>query len=217
MTQSWYTQHGKRLLDAVISGLALLTTAPLHAMCAAVILTTCGRPVYFLQERSGRDGMPFKIIKFRTMRVGVHEASGGYPSASAVTPVGRWLRRTSLDELPQLINILRGDMSFVGPRPSLPSQAVRYTDEQRRRLSVRPGLTGLAQIEGRNSAPWSRRIESDIRYIDRVNLRLDLRIMVLTIPAALGASGQEVGQTSDEVDDLSPVRLAPPGWPGLDG
>lgn len=217
MTQSWYTQHGKRALDAAIAGLALLTTAPLHAICAAVIRATSGSPVYFLQERSGRDGTPFRIIKFRTMTAGIHEASGGYPSASAVTPVGRWLRRTSLDELPQLINILRGDMSLVGPRPSLPSQAVRYTDEQRKRLNVRPGLTGLAQIEGRNSAPWSQRIEADLRYIDVMSLWLDLRIMLLTIPAALGASGQEVGQSSSDVDDLSPVRLAPSGWPSSDG
>lgn len=217
MTQSWYTLHGKRAFDVVVAGIVVVATAPLHAMCATMIRATSGRPVYFLQERSGLDGMAFDIIKFRTMQVGVHEASGGYPSASAVTPVGRWLRRTSLDELPQLINILRGDMSLVGPRPGLPSQAVRYTDEQRRRLSIRPGLTGLAQIEGRNSAPWSQRIESDLRYVDRMNLWLDLRIMLLTIPAALGASGQEVGQSAEDVDDLSPVRLAPSGWPRLDG
>lgn len=211
-----YRDHGKRVLDLVLTGVVALVTAPLHALCALAVRTTSGPPVYFKQERSGRDGVPFDIIKFRTMTVGTHEASGGYPQSSAVTPVGRWLRRTSLDELPQLINILRGDMSLVGPRPALPSQAVRYTDRQRRRLDVLPGLTGLAQVEGRNHATWSRRIESDLRYIERMSLWEDLRIMAMTLPAALRGSGQEVGQTAEDVDDLSPVRLAPPGWPGLD-
>lgn len=210
---SFYDRFGKRTLDLALGGLVALITSPLHALCAAAIRITNGPPVYFFQERAGRDGLPFHVIKFRTMNVGTHEASGGYPHSDAVTPVGHWLRRTSLDELPQLWNILRGEMSFVGPRPGLMSQAVRYTDVQRRRLSVRPGLTGLAQIEGRNSEPWSRRIEADIRYLSRISLREDLRIIFRTIPAALVGSGQEVGQTAEEVDDLSPVRLAPPGWP----
>ena len=208
-----YRLHGKRALDVLVSGVATVLTSPLHAACAAAVRLTSGAPVYFLQERAGRDGIPFKIIKFRTMSVGTHESSGGYPEPSAVTPVGRWLRRTSLDELPQLINILRGDMSLVGPRPGLLSQAVRYDDAQRHRLDVRPGLTGLAQIEGRNEAPWSQRIESDLRYIRSISLWTDLKIMALTIPAAMNASGQAVGQVAAEVDDLSPVRLAPPGWP----
>lgn len=216
MMPATYRDRGKRVLDLVLAGSVALVTAPLHAMCAVAVRITSGPPVYFKQERSGRDGVPFDIIKFRTMTVGTHEASGGYPQPAAVTSVGHWLRRTSLDELPQLINILRGDMSLVGPRPALPSQAVRYTDRQRQRLSVRPGLTGLAQVEGRNHAPWSRRIESDLRYIERMSFLEDLRIMIMTVPAALGGSGQEVGQTAEDVDDLSPVRLAPLGWPARD-
>lgn len=213
MRRPTYRTHGKRVFDLAVGVVLATVTAPVHAACAIAVRVSSGPPIYFLQERAGRDGKPFRIIKFRTMTVGTDDRSGGYPVASDVTPVGSFLRRTSLDELPQLVNILRGDMSFVGPRPGLISQAVRYTDEQRRRLDVRPGLTGLAQIEGRNSAPWSQRIEADLRYIRRITLWDDLRIAFLTVPAALRGSGQEVGQSAADVDDLSPVRLAPPGWP----
>ncbi|EKA61347.1 undecaprenyl-phosphate galactose phosphotransferase [Janibacter hoylei PVAS-1] len=210
---TWYESRGKRLLDIAVAGALALATSPIHIVCAAAVRITSGSPVYFCQERPGLHGHPFKLIKFRTMEVGTHERSGGYPQPNAITPVGSWLRRTSLDELPQLLNILRGDMSLVGPRPGLHSQAIRYTDEQRRRLNVRPGLTGLAQIEGRNASPWSARIEADLRYLSNVSLWNDLKILLLTIPAALRGVDQHVGQTQAEVDDLSPVRLAPPGWP----
>ncbi|WP_191564273.1 sugar transferase [Janibacter melonis] len=216
MNRHIYERYGKRTLDLFICGVGLVATVPIHVACAAAVRITSGRPIYFYQERTGRHGTPFKIVKFRTMTVGTDETSGGYPLPSAVTPVGRWLRRTSLDELPQLINIVRGEMSLVGPRPGLPSQAVRYTPEQRGRLDVRPGLTGLAQIEGRNDAPWSKRIESDLRYVRSLSLWNDLRILALTIPASLSGSGQAHGQTAAEVDDLSPTRLAPPGWPEID-
>lgn len=197
-----YRQYGKRLIDLVLGSISCAVLAPVHGVVALMVLITSGRPVYYSQERIGSDGEPFQLHKFRTMKVGTHEASGGYPTASMVTPIGSILRRTSLDELPQLWNIVRGDMSIVGPRPALRDQVDRYTAAQRRRLSVRPGLTGLAQVKFRNDAPWSRRIEADLEYIDALSLRNDLRIIARTIPVALRGSTVLTGQTMNDVDDL---------------
>jgi lipopolysaccharide/colanic/teichoic acid biosynthesis glycosyltransferase len=199
---SIYRRAGKRALDLVASLTVGMLTAPIHVLCAVALGASAGRPIYFSQERIGRDGRPFKLYKFRTMQVGTHEASGGYPTADMVTPVGRLLRKSSLDELPQLINIIRGDMSLVGPRPTLADQVERYSEEQRGRLAVRPGLTGLAQIRYRNSAPWSVRIESDLEYVVRLSLRCDLAIMAQTLPALLRGGLVQLGQTVDQVDDL---------------
>lgn len=201
-----YARRGKRFLDLTAAVVLLGLTAPVHGLCAAAIRLTAGPPVYFLQERSGLDGKPFRLLKFRTMVVGTHERSGGYPTAAMVTPVGRIMRKTSLDELPQLVNIARGQMSFVGPRPALPDQVARYTEHQRRRLTVLPGLTGLAQVRYRNNAPWSVRIESDIEYVDNVSPWRDLSIAARTVPAAVLGLGVAHGQTATDVDDLSPAR-----------
>lgn len=197
-----YERGGKRALDLVIAGVALVLTSPLHALCAVAIWVTTGRPIYFTQERIGRDGTTFRLFKFRTMLVGTHEASGGYPTEAMITPVGKVMRKTSLDEVPQLINIVRGDMSIVGPRPTLPEQTERYTDRQRGRLEVRPGLTGLAQVRYRNNAAWSVRIESDLEYVENVTWRTDIKLMFLTIPAVITGGTVRTGQTADEVDDL---------------
>lgn len=186
-----------------MGSIALLAiSTPLHLACAAVIKLDDRGPVYFRQERIGLNGQPFTLYKFRTMLVGTHEISGGYPTSSMVTKSGRTLRRFSLDELPQLWNIIRGDMSFVGPRPALPDQVVRYTETQRRRLLVRPGLTGAAQIKYRNNAPWSARILEDIHYVENVSLLEDLKLLLKTVPSALAGEGQAVGQTAEQVDDL---------------
>lgn len=201
----------KRTFDLVVGAAALVVSAPLHAACAAAVALLDGRPVYFVQMRAGRDGVPFPLYKFRTMAVGTHDVSGGYPTDDMVTRSGRVLRRWSLDELPQLVNVLRGDMSLVGPRPALPSQAERYTARQRRRLQVRPGLTGLAQVRFRNEAPWSVRIESDIEYVDDRSLLLDLRILVLTAHRVLTGSGMTVGQQPGDVDDLGALAAIPEG------
>ena len=136
------------------------------------------------------------------MTVGTELISKGYPTPTMVTKVGRLLRRFSLDETPQLANVLRGEMSFVGPRPAMQSQVVRYTPVQRGRLVVRPGLTGLAQVRHRNNAPWSRRITTDLEYIRYVSLRMDLWILLQTVPVAFRGEGQLVGQTAADVDDL---------------
>ena len=198
-----YARHVKRALDFAGSALLLGVTSPIYGACALAIRTTSGKPVHFHQVRVGQDGVPFRIHKFRTMIVDTERASGNYPTRAAVTPIGSFLRRTSLDELPQLINILRGEMSFVGPRPALPSQVDRYTSEQRRRLEVRPGLTGLAQVRHRNSATWSRRIITDLEYVTQLSPRLDLRIVLMTIPKALTGEGQIIGQSLADVDDLA--------------
>lgn len=211
MTQfDFYARRIKRPLDLVVAGTGLVVTAPLHAACALAVRLTNGSPVYFRQERAGRDGRPFHLVKFRTMKIGTHEASGGYPTPDMVTPVGRLLRKTSLDELPQLWNILRGDMSLVGPRPALLDQVERYTDEQRGRLAVRPGVTGLAQILYRNAAPWSVRIKADLEYVGSVSMVEDLRILVRTVPAVVFGVGVIVGQTAVDVDDLGRPETAEP-------
>ena len=203
--QAFYAARAKRVFDIVGSFFLLLLTSPIQVLCAAAVAADDGRPVYFHQSRVGKDGQIFKLHKLRTMTVGTDIISGGYPTPAMVTKVGRILRRLSLDEIPQLTNILRGEMSFVGPRPTLSSQVACYTSEQRGRLVVRPGLTGLAQIRYRNNAPWSLRITTDLEYVHRLSLRLDLWILVRTIPAALKGDGQMSGQTAADVDDLGDV------------
>ena len=200
--RSFYADTMKRVLDVLGSLLLLVITAPVQAACAAAVAADDGRPVLYHQVRMGRDGRAFKLHKFRTMTVGTDEKFGGYPTPATVTRVGRVLRRLSLDELPQLANILRGEMSFVGPRPALPPQAVRYTSEQRGRLVVRPGITGLAQIRHRTSAPWSRRITTDLEYIRGLSLRMDLWILLRTIPTVLSDEGQSEWKTAKDIDDL---------------
>ena len=204
--QSFYAARAKRVLDLVGSLILLLITATIQILCAAAVAADDGWPVMYHQVRVGKDGRLFKLHKFRTMTVGTHELSGGYPTAAAITRPGRTLRRLSLDEIPQLVNILLGEMSFVGPRPTIPSQVERYTVEQRGRLVVHPGLTGLAQIRHRDSAPWSRRITTDLEYVHGLSLRMDLRILLQTVPTALKGEGQVDGLTAADIDDLGPAE-----------
>ena len=174
----------------------------ISAVCAAAVRLTSAGPALFRQQRVGRDGRPFTILKFRTM---INSDNPLHPEEDRITIVGRWLRRSSLDELPQLWNVVRGDMSMVGPRPTLAYQVERYTRQQRGRLTVRPGITGLAQIRGRNGISWSERIDFDLEYVERQSLRLDLRIMCLTLLAVLKREGVE-GHSRDDplarVEDL---------------
>lgn len=205
-----YARRMKRPLDLIAGGALMALSAPLHALCAAAVAAIDGRPVYYSQVRTGRDGVPFRLPKFRTMAVDTHSRSGGYPTEEMVTRSGRFLRRWSLDELPQLISVVKGDMSLVGPRPALPSQTERYTSRQRRRLGVRPGLTGLAQVRFRNQAPWSVRIEADIEYLEQVSFALDVRILLRTARKVLSGADVTVGQQVSEVDDLAPALTVPP-------
>jgi lipopolysaccharide/colanic/teichoic acid biosynthesis glycosyltransferase len=180
--------RGKRALDLILVGLLSAPAGIVSSLCAVAVRLTSKGPVVFRQQRAGRDGQPFTILKFRTMN---HGTRGPYPEEDQITAVGSWLRRGSLDELPQLWNVIRGEMSLVGPRPTLPYQVERYTPKQRRRLSVRPGITGLAQVRGRNGISWTERIEYDLEYVSRLSLGLDLKILGLTLWAVLRREGVE--------------------------
>jgi lipopolysaccharide/colanic/teichoic acid biosynthesis glycosyltransferase len=186
--------RGKRVLDVVVLAVVALPAAVLGAICAVAVRLTSSGPVLFRQERVGRDGAPFEMLKFRSMRDGVNPV---FPDADRITPVGRLLRRTSLDELPNLLNVARGEMSVVGPRPTLAYQVERYDDRQRTRLAVRPGLTGLAQVNGRNELTWPERIELDLEYVDRQSAVLDLQILLSTVRVLLTGSGVEGHQVDD--------------------
>jgi lipopolysaccharide/colanic/teichoic acid biosynthesis glycosyltransferase len=175
----WYRDAVKRALDVVVAGAVLLITWPLLVLVAALVRVCLGAPVLFRQTRPGRHGRPFVLYKFRTMK-----SAGLAPvpsDAERLTRFGRWLRASSLDELPQLINVVRGDMSLVGPRPLLVEYLSRYTPVQRRRHEVRPGITGLAQVSGRNGLDWATRLALDVEYVDRVSLGLDARIFARTL------------------------------------
>jgi len=188
----------KRIMDVAVAGLALVPAAPVIAAAAAAIrLESPGHPIY-RQRRVGLRGHPFDVVKLRTMVTGAEHIGAGLAvdeGDTRITRVGAFLRRTSLDELPNLVNILRGEMSLVGPRPTLQVQVDQYTDRQRRRLEVRPGLTGWAQVNGRASLPWAERIELDIWYLEHATLRLDLRILVLSARMAITGHGLYRGET----------------------
>jgi lipopolysaccharide/colanic/teichoic acid biosynthesis glycosyltransferase len=176
-----------RALDVVLAGAGLVITAPVLGIAALAIKLEDGGPVLYRQTRVGEHGADFELLKLRTMEVGAESKGAGFAvdrGDPRITRVGRVARRLSLDELPQLWNILRGDMSVIGPRPTLRYQVDRYTDRQRRRLEVKPGLTGWAQIHGRASLPWDERIELDVWYVDHRSPRTDLLILART-PLAL--------------------------------
>jgi lipopolysaccharide/colanic/teichoic acid biosynthesis glycosyltransferase len=173
----------RRALDVLLAGFLLVVTAPIFAIAAIAIRLESGGPVFYRQRRVGKHGRPFDVWKLRTMVPGAESMGGGIYVVEGdprITRVGRLLRRFSLDELPNLINVLRGDMAMVGPRPTVQEQVDRYTERQRRRLEVKPGITGWAQINGRTSLPWPERIELDVWYVEHRSLRLDLRILART-------------------------------------
>jgi lipopolysaccharide/colanic/teichoic acid biosynthesis glycosyltransferase len=192
------TYRGKRALDVVVAGSVLVLAAPVLAVAAVLIrLETHGHPIY-RQRRVGRDGAPFDLYKLRTMVSGAESIGPGLAlneGDTRITRLGAILRRYSLDELPNLVNVLRGEMSVVGPRPTVQVQVDRYTERQRGRLLVPPGLTGWAQIHGRASLPWSERIELDLWYVEHASLRLDLRILWRTVRMVVGGHGLYKGET----------------------
>ena len=172
-----------RVIDVVLAGLLLLLASPLLALAALAIRLESRGPVFYRQQRVGREGRPFELWKLRTMVPGAESMGAGIyivDGDARITRVGRLLRRFSLDELPNLVNVLRGEMAVVGPRPTVQEQVDRYTERQRRRLEVKPGITGWAQINGRTSLPWPDRIELDVWYVEHRSLRLDLRILTKT-------------------------------------
>ena len=178
----------KRLFDVVVSGLGLVAGAPVLAAVAVAVRRDLGSPVLFRQERPGLHGKPFELIKFRTMR-SLGGSDGVSNDAERLTPLGRWLRSTSLDELPTLWNVFRGDMSLVGPRPLLMAYLEHYTSEQNRRHEVRPGVTGLAQVRGRNALTWGEKFAADVQYVDNFGPGMDARVLAATVAAVLRRKG----------------------------
>jgi lipopolysaccharide/colanic/teichoic acid biosynthesis glycosyltransferase len=187
----------KRGMDLALSGLGLLVLWPLLAAIAAAVWGTDGRTVLFSQLRPGLGGRPFRLYKFRTMHHRTDEYGSPLPDAERITALGSFLRRSSLDELPELWNVVRGDMSLVGPRPLLMEYLSLYTSSEARRHEVRPGLTGLAQVEGRNWLSWEERFRLDLLYVDSASLRLDIGILLRTVPTVLHRRGiSEEGHAS---------------------
>ena len=195
---SWLSSPLRRAADLVIAAVALAVTSPvLLAALAAIRLESHGQAV-FRQRRVGQDGVAFELFKLRTMVHGAEGMGSGLvvdQGDARITRVGAFLRRTSLDELPNLVNVLRGDMSVIGPRPTVQVQVDRYSERQRLRLAARPGLTGWAQVNGRASLPWAERIELDLWYIEHATWRLDLRILVASARMAVTGHGLYRGET----------------------
>lgn len=178
----------KRLIDVVVGGAALVLSAPLQAVVALLVRRKLGSPVLFRQPRPGKDGVVFEMAKFRTM-LEVDEAKGLVTDQQRLTPFGVFLRSTSLDELPTLWHVVTGDMSLVGPRPLLVRYLNRYSPEQARRHKVRPGVTGLAQVSGRNAITWDEKLAKDVEYVDRRSLALDLSIIWRTVAQVVKRDG----------------------------
>jgi lipopolysaccharide/colanic/teichoic acid biosynthesis glycosyltransferase len=188
----------RRALDVIVAGVALLLTAPLMALAMLAIRLESPGSVIYRQRRVGKEGRPFDVFKLRTMVDGAEHLGAGLAvnaGDSRITRVGVLLRRTSLDELPNLANVLRGDMSLIGPRPTLPVQVAAYDERQRRRLSVKPGITGWAQVNGRASLPWAERIELDLYYVEHRSLGLDLKILSRTPAMVLSGGGLYKGHS----------------------
>lgn len=191
---SFYRQIGKPLFDRTAAAAGLVVLAPVLGVVAGLVRVKLGRPVLFRQTRPGLHGAPFTLVKFRTM-TDARDADGRLLSdAERLPPFGRFLRASSLDELPELWNVLRGEMSLVGPRPLLMRYLDRYTPEQARRHEVRPGITGLAQVSGRNALSWDEKFALDAEYVDRVSLRLDLWILWQTLAKVVRREGISAGQ-----------------------
>jgi len=178
---SWYARYGKRLLDIMVSAAAVFVLFPVLFIIALTVRLTMGKSIFFAQERPGIDRKPFRITKYRTMSNVRNKTGELCPDDVRITSFGRVLRRTSLDELPELINVLKGDMSLVGPRPLLMDYLTRYTPYQARRMEVKPGITGWAQVNGRNAIDWEEKFKYDVWYVDHVSFWLDLKILLMTV------------------------------------
>ena len=182
----------RRLTDIVVSTLVLVANAPVLVLAAIAIRLESSGPAIYRQRRSGLHGREFDVLKLRTMVDGAERTGAGLAvdeNDARITRVGAFLRRSSLDEVPNLVNVLRGEMSLIGPRPTLPVQVAQYSERQRARLQIKPGITGWAQVNGRTSLPWAQRIELDLYYIEHRSLALDLRILWRTVAIVLGGAG----------------------------
>lgn len=201
-----YAAH-KRLLDFVLAIIGLVLLFPIFLACSVCVFISMGLPIFFKQKRIGLNEMEFEIIKFRTMRPPKDGESMLLTDAQRVTRVGEFLRRTSLDELPELWNVVKGEMSLVGPRPLLDAHLKVFTPEQRRRHLVRPGLTGLAQISGRQNLTFGQRTALDVLYVDTQSFWGDIKILFKTVGVVLGGGGVETGQVFSDVDDVGLKKI----------
>jgi lipopolysaccharide/colanic/teichoic acid biosynthesis glycosyltransferase len=192
----------RRLVDLAGATVLAVVLAPLIAALAAAIRATMGAPVFFRQLRPGYKGRPFELVKFRTMKDAVDAEGNALPDEERLTRLGVFMRQLSLDELPQLWNILRGDMSFIGPRPLLMEFLKWYSPEQMRRHDVKPGVTGWAQVQGRHAILFSKRLELDVWYVDHRSFLIDLKIVGLTLLKVLSMRGAQPAQSDAEVDDV---------------
>jgi lipopolysaccharide/colanic/teichoic acid biosynthesis glycosyltransferase len=185
----------KPFFDRIVALFLFIILLPVIGIISLILLFSFKKNILFIQERSGKNGLSFNLIKFRTMHNLYDNRGLLLPDMERITPVGSFLRKTSLDELPQLINIVRGEMSFVGPRPLLPEYLPLYNEEQRRRMEVMPGITGWAQVNGRNALSWHERFKLDVWYVDHQSFWLDLKILFLTLVKVLKAEGINNSQT----------------------
>ena len=179
----------KRIIDFFIALLALFLLSPIFILVAYFVYKKLGPPIFFYQERPGKNGKLFKMMKFRSMRNVCDESGNPLPDDQRITPFGQKLRATSLDEMPQLINVLKGDMSVVGPRPQLPEFVEHYTSHQMRRHEVKPGMTGLAQVSGRNNLSWEEKFDLDVEYVEKQSILFDFKIMFKTVKVMLKKEG----------------------------
>lgn len=198
----------KRFFDLLIATIAIILLLPIFAFVAYQVRKKLGSPVFFLQERPGKDAKVFKMIKFRSMRDAVDKNGDPLPDEARITPFGQKLRATTLDEMPQLINVLKGDMSIVGPRPQMKEFLDHYTPEQMRRHEVKPGMTGLAQVSGRNNLSWEEKFELDVKYVETQSIWLDFKIMLKTFlvmvkKEGINAPDQVVGAARFSSEDSS--------------
>ncbi len=207
-----YEKYVKRIVDIIFSVLILVLLMPIWLVIAFIIvLNSPGNPI-FMQERVGLRGKTFTLYKYRTMIPDASKYGKGFyfdgEDDWRITPVGKVLRKLSLDEIPQLLNVLKGDMSIIGPRPMLPYQYDYLNEEQRHRFAVRPGITGLAQVSGRNNLPWSQRIELDVEYVNDLSFRMDMRIAFKTIAACFEKRDISYDMSMDEIEDFIPKEVS---------
>ena len=181
MCNKFYKRFGKRTIDLILSLALILLSLPITFMCILLIRINLGKPVFFVQKRPGHNEKIFSLIKLRTMQDFKDKSGNLLPDNERMTNLGRFLRSTSIDELPEFWNVLKGEMSLVGPRPLLPQYLSRYSEKQSKRHLVRPGLTGLAQINGRNNLDWNKKFELDIYYVENLSFFLDLKIIFITV------------------------------------
>ena len=201
----------KRLVDILIASIALILLSPIFFIVAYKVRKNLGSPIFFYQERPGKNGKLFRMMKFRSMKYAFDKEGNLLPDDQRITPFGHKLRSTTLDEMPQLINVLKGDMSIVGPRPQLSEFVEHYTPHQMRRHEVRPGMTGLAQVSGRNNLSWEEKFDLDVQYVDTHSMLLDFKIMLKTVEVMLKKEGinapnQAVGATRFSSNEPSEVK-----------